>query len=79
MMDMGTKLATKDGRQIGNAIVLERLGEDLWLIETDFGNTARLNVKEIDHWFYVGADTDLLRWLEDRKRLAQERLYADPE
>ncbi|RWB08737.1 MAG: hypothetical protein EOQ39_19010 [Mesorhizobium sp.] len=67
MMETGTKLATKDGRVIGNAIVLAQKAEDAWLIETDFGNVATLSASEIDAWFYVGPVTDLTRWLHDRE------------
>jgi hypothetical protein len=55
-------LRTKDGRQIGNAIVVGHravqkysfCGEQMWVNEivTDYGNEARLTDKEIDAWFY---------------------------
>lgn len=71
-MKIGTKLATKDGRIIGNAIVVGTGGDLIpgaFVIETDFGNLTTLSMVEIENWFHIGRVTDLARWKEDRARL----------
>lgn len=58
-------LFTRDGRRMGNAIIIEEVtpppaaaeylaktGQKMWLIETDFGNRVRLTDNEIDEHFY---------------------------
>jgi hypothetical protein len=57
-MEEGIILFTKDGRKIGNAIVIqERLWENFcdfnsYKIKTDFGNICWLTEDEIDELFY---------------------------
>lgn len=51
-IDINTILHTKDGRLIGNAIVVGR--EDYyWILKTDYGNKITLTSEEIDKLFYV--------------------------
>lgn len=58
-------LFTRDGRRIGNAIIIREVqphpeaahyftktGQKLWLIETDFGNQLRFSDNEIEEHFY---------------------------
>lgn len=60
-------LRTRDGRKIGNGIIiqeiteglkpssaeyLEQTSQKLWLVETDFGNRLRLTDREIDNYFF---------------------------
>jgi hypothetical protein len=52
----GQPLYTKDGRIMGNARVTgvsDQNGESCYSIVTDFGNTARLNAREIRNNFYL--------------------------
>lgn len=51
-IDINTILHTKDGRLIGNAIVVGR--EDYyWIVKTDYGSKTTLTSEEIDKLFYV--------------------------
>lgn len=57
-MMVGRALYTKDGRKIGNAIIVgidehDELGL-VAEIRTDFGNTARMTRDELDARFYFG-------------------------
>ena len=47
-----TILHTKDGRKIGNAIIIGKEG-DYWLVKTDYGNVTRLTTEEIHELFYI--------------------------
>lgn len=61
----GTRLATKDGRKFGNAIIIHEYLVDytqyegkepeprIWVIETDFGNILRMDEKQIEEVWYV--------------------------
>ena len=81
----GVTLLTKDGRQIGNAIVVERNGHTssfpgsrdyipLWKIETDFGNRIdKITEQEIHTLFTLGFERDYRTWAEDRRHLLLER------
>jgi hypothetical protein len=76
----GVTLMTKDGRTIGNAIVIKETepsseamkdfirntGQKLWLIETDFGNRAKLTDNEINEWFHLGYPHDHDIWWDAR-------------
>ena len=61
MLQCGTVLHTKDGRNIGNGIVLEvhysLYFEPYYLVKTDFGNLLRLTDLEINELFYIGGVT----------------------
>jgi hypothetical protein len=64
-------LLTRDGRQIGNAIIVEEIEnkhgpEKLFLVETDFGNRCKLNQAEIEAWFYPGREASYAEWSTDR-------------
>jgi hypothetical protein len=66
----GRLLWTRNGRRLGNAIVVgpaER--EDTWLCETDFGNQMRLTCPEIDELYHRGPRTYVARWYADREEL----------
>lgn len=69
----GVVLHTKDGRKIGNAVILEcaQDGEfgPYYVCQTDFGNKARLTEGEIHDWFYVGTVADLVERRSDQQRL----------
>lgn len=67
-------LFTRDGRRMGNAIIIEetrppqaaaeylaKTGQKMWLIETDFGNYLRLTDNEIDEHFYRLDELDELQ------------------
>ncbi len=77
----GVTLHTKDGSKMGNAIVLAKIGQtrvwdnlkssnyemqDIWLIETDFGNHVRLSVCEIEELFTLGFESNYERGSADR-------------
>lgn len=52
LFNVNTVLHTKDGRIIGNAIIIGH--EDKFnIVKTDYGNTCRLTDKEIKEWFYT--------------------------
>lgn len=64
-------LLTRDGRLIGNAIIIEQIGRTdeqvpIFLIETDFGNRCKLNQNEIEAWFYPGDETTYASWSTNR-------------
>lgn len=72
----GACLATRDGRRIGNAIILQRAEapartftrdpQPCWVIETDFGNRLTLTETEIGGLFHICPPTDVERWRCDR-------------
>jgi hypothetical protein len=67
----GTLLYTKNGAEIGNAIIIDVLtviksGEDCFAVHTDFGNTTFLSKREIDDFFVIGSVTNLEMWQRDR-------------
>jgi hypothetical protein len=71
---VGKQLFTRDGRKVGNAIVIEQVG-DSWKLETDFGNNMTFNANEIAEFYWeldVDDDqlvlNDLNRWRTDRMK-----------
>lgn len=78
----GQRLFTKDGRQIGNAIVRSvKHDQELGLlhtIETDFGNTATMTRREVDELFFTDpvSVTSVNQWLQERNDLQK---YATPD
>lgn len=65
-------LYTKDGRKVGNAILIKHSGESfngkpLFLVETDFGNQLNLTTHEIDGWFNRGELMDYDQWKRARE------------
>ena len=65
-------LLTKDGRIIGNAIVVSKADTSLgvlYTIETDFGNTALLDEEEISAWFHWGEPMEYKAWNLRRREL----------
>lgn len=51
-IDVNTILHTKDGRVVGNAIVIAVDGE-YFKIKTDYGNLMTLTLREINEFFHV--------------------------
>lgn len=69
MIEVGRVLFTKDGRKIGNAIVLNiEQVEDapIVTIETDFGNIVKLTEDEVVKDFHEGHITIVNDWIEQR-------------
>lgn len=85
MIERGKRLFTRDGRRVGNAIVIGPVegGSDprtksLWKLETDFGNKMTMDKKEIAELYHVDFEPEigpndhtLEIWMADRKRLAE--------
>lgn len=82
----GLQLFTKDGRRVGNAIVLTRIDDpppgvaELWLCETDFGSRFAFVPKEIDDEFWTHAKdgtqriTDPETWRRERSGFQLKQL-----
>lgn len=58
-IEPGKQLFTRDGRQVGNGIVVgeqehmfSNLGK-VWVVETDFGNTMNLTERELEQFYYL--------------------------
>jgi len=68
VLDVGVTLFTRDGRVVGNAIVIEKFG-DLWRVETDFGNQMTMTKNEVDAWYHLGHQSTVARWRRDRQQL----------
>ncbi len=51
-LKIGTVLCTRDGRKIGNGIILD-VDKPFYVIKTDFGNIIRLTKREIKELFRV--------------------------
>lgn len=52
LFDVNTVLHTKDGRKIGNAIIVGK--DDKYnIIKTDYGNECKLTDEEIQECFYI--------------------------
>jgi hypothetical protein len=53
LFDVNTVLHTKDGRKIGNAIIVGK--DDKYnIIKTDYGNECKFTDGEIEECFYIG-------------------------
>ena len=52
-MKVNTVLHTKDGRKIGNAIIIGNEGK-FNLVKTDYGTETKLTDEEVQELFYVG-------------------------
>jgi len=66
-VEINTILLTKDGRRIGNAIVIGKEGE-MNVVKTDYGNQVRLTDEEIDELFheaYEGLSIEEREFLEE--------------
>lgn len=50
-------LFAKDGRTIGNAIITKILGDDNFVIKTDYGNKLTMTKKEIETLFHSPSET----------------------
>jgi hypothetical protein len=74
----GVTLMTKNGVQVGNAIVVKQVGDTrdwykddreiipVWLVETDFGNRMKLTNREILEWYDLGFQRDYESWWDAR-------------
>jgi hypothetical protein len=63
MITIGTRLCTKDGRLIGNGIVVDILTFPIgytsftaYLVKTDFGNMVTMSMSQISNQFYIADD-----------------------
>lgn len=68
-MEKNTVLHTKDGRKIGNAIIIDNEGR-FNLVKTDYGSETKLTDEEIEELFYIGfedlSEEDKLLMIETR-------------
>jgi len=78
---MNMTLFTKDGRRVGNGIIIggepsAYCDDYLYVIETDYGNTMKLNLKELEELYYLGHIVPYDQWKHDRTetRTARENL-----
>jgi len=80
-MIRGTRLSTRDGRKIGNAILLKPALYDSGgliqynLIKTDFGNTAKFTDGELKEFFWTEENityrysTSVKEWMLNKIKL----------
>lgn len=61
-LKIGTLLHTKDGRIIGNAIVIKCCDDDTYCIETDFGGGRKIDFNELNERFHISEVRDLNDW-----------------
>jgi hypothetical protein len=74
MLREGTILHTRDGRNIGNGIIISAIeldgcAEPKYAIKTDFGNIINLYEYEIPTLFYIGDRVDSVEQLYQQIRL----------
>lgn len=66
-LGINTVLFTKDGRKIGNAIVIGLKGDERYVVKTDYGHIINLNLEDLNEFFYfdfdvyTGEDLDLYK------------------
>ncbi len=86
MIEVGKRLYTKDGRKVGNGIVVGKhkhsfsnLG-DVWKVETDFGNMMALTNTELIEFYHLDYEPEpgpykhsLEKWMEARRMNIGER------
>lgn len=81
-MEKGTTLLTKDGRKMGNAVILAKEPHVtfgvVYKIKTDFGHCATMTEKEIDGLFFRGEPQNLSRRFRDQKKLMNVREVLIP-
>jgi hypothetical protein len=69
-------LITKQPDVRGNAILygFDELpgGDQVFLVESDFGDKMRFSSKELDECYRLGRKTEYDRWKFDRMRLVEE-------
>ena len=51
-LEIKTILHTKDGRKIGNAVIIGKDGYR-WTVKTDYGNTLKMTSQEIHSFFHI--------------------------
>ena len=74
--DVGVVLKTRDGRKIGNAIIIKsevsKNFDGLEIdIETDFGNVTTLTTKELASMFHEPTHKTLVEWWRKGKNKLQ--------
>jgi len=73
MLPVGTVLCTRDGRNVGNGIILKRDYSNyfgvVYAVKTDFGNLIFLTREEINSMFYIGDVTIPQKQLREQLRL----------
>jgi len=76
MITIGTRLYTKDGRLMGNGIVVDRytfpVGYNIYLVKTDFGNMVTMGKHQILNQFYIAGDV-----VEPKKQLSDQLTLLD--
>lgn len=70
-LKLNTILHTRDGRKIGNAIVIG-FDSDRVLIKTDYGNELKLTSDDITELFHDQQETT---WEEERIRIMLNEVY----
>ena len=57
--DINTALYTKDGRRLGNALIVgygrDPDGEPAYTVKTDYGNELKMTAEQIESTFYLGS------------------------
>jgi len=53
---VNTVLYTKDGRKIGNAIVIGVTEDNLYIIKTDYGHVVKNSLEYLNESFYMDYD-----------------------
>ncbi len=51
-LGVNTILHTKDGRKIGNGIIVQ-YKNGFWKIRTDYGNIVTMTIQELESTFYI--------------------------
>lgn len=79
MITIGTRLCTRDGRKIGNGIIIEVLNFPIghtsytaYLIKTDFGNLVTMDMYQIYNQFYIADDV-----VSPKKQLSDQLTLLD--
>lgn len=57
MLELNTVLYTKDGRKIGNAIVI-KIDREIITIKTDYGNNLTMTYRDVEDLFYFDFDNE---------------------
>jgi hypothetical protein len=76
ILGINTILHTKDGRKIGNAIVVGHGGDEYnWEVKTDYGNILYLTNNDIDNLFYIAYESHDQDWIincDETQKMMQE-------
>jgi hypothetical protein len=80
---VGKRLFTKDGRRVGNGIIVGKMdhtsesrGTTIWHVITDFGNDMRLSEPELERFYHIDHEPEagptphsLEEWMQSRRLL----------